>query len=51
MHARASGTLGILVKADRISAGRNSVMVHFICKNCTDAASGVVAADGQLMGD
>ena len=51
MHAGASGTSGALVKADRISAGGNSVMVHFSCQDCGDAASRVVAAGGQLMRD
>lgn len=51
MHAEASGASGALVKANRVSAGGNSVLIYFSCEDCGDAASRVVDAGGELMRD
>lgn len=51
MHAEATGASGALVKANRISAGGNSVMIYFSCEDCGPAAGRVVSAGGELMRD
>lgn len=51
MNPEGSGISGALVKADRIAAGGNSVMVYFSCEDCGVNAGRVVEAGGELVRD
>jgi len=42
------GAGGTLVKADRMRAGGNSVMVYFSCEDCAQEESRVEAAGGKV---
>lgn len=48
MNFEQYGATGALVKMNGMTAGANSVLVYFSCKDCAEEASRVAAAGGRV---
>ena len=48
MQHEGAGATGALVKMPGVASGGNSVLVYFVCDNCTNEAGNAVKAGGKI---